>query len=183
MAGIDMGSAGGKRAVNQEINMIPFIDLLMVTIAFLLITAVWVNFSRINANAQVPGANDDVVTPDTPSKDLHVYMTETGFLLVWKQAGTIVSETRVPRPATPADASPRYDDLAAKIAAEWTVHGGHTDPSDRTQDRCVLHTANDVPFREIVAVMDAVHHAKREYNTDSGRKRHQPAFNLAFAAR
>jgi len=43
MGGVDVGEGGGKkRATNSDINMIPFIDLLMCTIAFLLITAVWV---------------------------------------------------------------------------------------------------------------------------------------------
>ena len=43
MGGVDVGGGGkGKRATNSDINMIPFIDLLMCTIAFLLITAVWV---------------------------------------------------------------------------------------------------------------------------------------------
>lgn len=56
MAGVDVGSAkGGKRATNSDINMVPFIDLLFVTIAFLLITAVWVTNSRIEATTQVPG--------------------------------------------------------------------------------------------------------------------------------
>ena len=56
MAGVDVGASGGhKRATNSDINMIPFIDLLMVTIAFLLITAVWVTSSRIDTNAEVPG--------------------------------------------------------------------------------------------------------------------------------
>ena len=37
MGGVDVGESGGKkRATNSDINMIPFIDLLMVTIAFLL---------------------------------------------------------------------------------------------------------------------------------------------------
>ena len=43
--------------------MIPFIDLLMVTISFLLITAVWSHMSRINADAQVPG-------PPRPDQEL-----------------------------------------------------------------------------------------------------------------
>jgi len=52
MGGVDVGGGNGKkRATNSDINMIPFIDLLMVTIAFLLITAVWTTNSRINADA------------------------------------------------------------------------------------------------------------------------------------
>ena len=56
MAGVNIGDGGGrKRAMNSDVNMIPFIDLLMCTIAFLLITAVWVTNSRLNADARVPG--------------------------------------------------------------------------------------------------------------------------------
>ena len=57
MGGVDVGGGGGKgrRATDSEINMIPFIDLLMVTISFLLITAVWSQMARLNADAQVPG--------------------------------------------------------------------------------------------------------------------------------
>ncbi len=184
MAGVDTGSGGGKRPVNQEINMIPFIDLLMVTIAFLLITAVWVSFSRMNADAQIPGPpNEGPITPDQVTKDLHVHLRDGEFVLVWKQGATIVSETRLERPSAPPGQEVRFDDLAAAIAAEWKLHGGHTDPSDRRQDRCVLHTEDNVPFREIVAVMDAVYTAKRDYNLDNGERRRQPVFNMAFASR
>ena len=39
---VDNGGKGGRRSLDTEINMIPMIDLLMVTISFLLITAVWI---------------------------------------------------------------------------------------------------------------------------------------------
>jgi len=57
MGGVDLGTGGGgkRKSVDSEINMIPMIDLLMVTISFLLITAVWTHMARINADAQVPG--------------------------------------------------------------------------------------------------------------------------------
>ena len=82
MGGVDVGSEGGKkRSTNAEINMIPFIDLLMVTIAFLLITAVWVTNSRINADAQVPGPPDPnkELTPTTPEKVLNLHIGESEF--------------------------------------------------------------------------------------------------------
>jgi len=183
MAGIDVGGASGKRAVNRDINMIPFIDLLMVTVAFLLITAVWVDHQRISATAQVPGHEGKGPTEiDNLSKDLHVHMSESDFVLTWKQAGTVVSETRLPRVEV-SDGPPRYDDLAEKIEAEWKLHGGHMDPSDHELDRCVFHSDNDVPFGEIVAVMDAIYDAKRDIALDTGGKRRVAVFNMAFAAR
>ena len=101
MGGVDVDSGGGKkRATNSDINMIPFIDLLMVTIAFLLITAVWTTNNRINADAQVPGPPDPAkeLTPQTPEKVLNLHILEGEFNLVWKQGATVVSEVKVPKP-------------------------------------------------------------------------------------
>jgi biopolymer transport protein ExbD len=180
MAGVDIG-AEGKRNVNQDINMIPFIDLLMVTIAFLLITAVWVSYSRIEANAQMPSPEHgtDIVHP---TKDLHVYLEGQDFVLVWRQADVVVSEARMPRAAIAAGGSVRYDDLAKRIAAEWKQHGSHTDPADRAVDRCVFHSDNDVPFSEIVAVMDAIYSAKREIAFADGSRQTVPVFAMGFAS-
>ena len=182
MAGVNVGGGGGKRAVNQEINMIPFIDLLMVTIAFLLITAVWVTYSRMNANAQIPGPGPgpDVVTP---SKDLHIYSKPGEFVLTWKQGPTVLSETRIPRKSIGDSNTPRYPDLATKITEEWTTHGTHKDPSDRTVDRCVVHSDNQEQFREVVAVMDAIYTAKRDMIFPEGQRKKVPVFNMAFASR
>src|SRR3954470_3995738 len=100
MAGVDVGPQGEhKRATKSDINMVPFIDLLFVTVAFLLITAVWVTNSRIKADAQVPGPPDPhkKLTPHTPGKVLNLPIGENDFVLVWKQGATVVSEVKVPK--------------------------------------------------------------------------------------
>jgi biopolymer transport protein ExbD len=178
MAGVDVGGGGGKRSVNQEINMIPFIDLLLVTIAFLLITAVWVTHSRINANAQLPGPGHGP-TVTHPAKDLHLYSKPGEFVLTWKQGSTVISETRIERKLIQGS----YGDLAKKIAAEWKANGTHKDASDRAVDRCVFHSDNQEPFSEVVAVMDAIYDAKREMVLADGQRRKVPVFNMAFASR
>ena len=182
MAGVDIGGGGGKRAVNQEINMIPFIDLLMVTIAFLLITAVWVTHSRMNANAQIPGPGGGTETP-TPAKDLHLYSKPDSFVLTWKQGSTVISETSIPRQSFGGGDTPHYPDLAKKITEEWKQHGAHRDVADRAVDRAVYHSDNREPFREVVAVMDAIYNAKREMVLANGQRQKVPVFNMAFAAR
>jgi biopolymer transport protein ExbD len=56
MGGISVGEeGGGKKNVNSEIPLIPFIDLLLCCVMFLLVTAVWNQLARINANQQQPG--------------------------------------------------------------------------------------------------------------------------------
>src|SRR5579864_7638731 len=101
MGGVDVGGGGGKRkSLDSEINMIPMIDLLMVTISFLLITAVWTSMARINADAQVPGPPrpDQEVEKQEPEKQLHLEMRSPDkFVLIWKQAGTVISTIDVPR--------------------------------------------------------------------------------------
>jgi biopolymer transport protein ExbD len=187
MGGVDVGTEGGKkRATNSEINMIPFIDLLMVTIAFLLITAVWVTNSRMNADAQVPGPPDPnrELTPQTPEKVLNLHIGENEFGLVWKQGATVVNEIKVPKvPVEFGDRKTvRYPDLAKKIEEEWKQHGGHRDPSDKKLDQCILHSDNRAPFKEIIAVLDALYAPKREMRLPDGVKQ-VPVFNMTFSVR
>lgn len=186
MGGVDVGGGGkGKRATNSDINMVPFIDLLFVTIAFLLITAVWVTNSRINADAQVPGPPDPQkeLTPQTPEKVLNLHILESEFNLVWKQGATVVSEVKVPKPPAEGDKLIRYTELAKKIESEWTAQGGHRDPSDKKIDQCILFTDNRLPFKEIIAVLDALYMPKRDMKFPDGSTKKVPVFNMTFSVR
>jgi biopolymer transport protein ExbD len=190
MAGVDVGEAGGcKRATNSDINMVPFIDLLLTTIAFLLITAVWVTNSRIAADAQVPGQDTckEERCETQTDKVLHVNVGESDFELVWKQAGTVVSQIHVPRApfaaGTPDAQVVRYPELARAITKEWSERGTHRDPSDRKPDQAVLHTDNRTPFKELVAVLDALNNTQRDLKLPDGKTAKIPAFNPTFAVR
>ena len=44
-----------KKVLDFEVNLIPFIDLLSVSICFLLITAVWMNVGSMNVKQAVGG--------------------------------------------------------------------------------------------------------------------------------
>jgi biopolymer transport protein ExbD len=189
MGGVDVGGGGkGKRkSLDSEINMIPMIDLLMVTISFLLITAVWTHMARINADAQVPGPpRPDVEQEKTePEKQLHLEMTsEDKFVLVWKQGATTVDSIDVPRKDDVTMQGSvevvRYPDLAAKIESEWKAKGQHSNPTDRKLDQAILHTDNKTEFKYIIGVIDAVYQTHREIQ--NGPKTEKlPAFNITFA--
>src|SRR5579862_6906679 len=136
MGGVDLGTGGGgkRKSVDSEINMIPMIDLLMVTISFLLITAVWTHMARINADAQVPGPPRPDVEQEKiePEKQLHVEMrAEDHFTLIWKQGSTTVDSIDVPRKEDDIKGqggvvtAVRFPDLAAKIETEWKSKGQH----------------------------------------------------------
>jgi biopolymer transport protein ExbD len=190
MGGVDVGDGGGKkRATNSDINMIPFIDLLMCTIAFLLITAVWVTNSRINADAQVPGPPDPnkELHPETPEKVLHLHIGENEFSLVWKQGATVVSENKVPKTPVELESGEggkvlKYPDLAKKIEDEWKQQKQHFDVADKKLDQCTLYSDNRTPFRELIAVIDALYSPKREMKLGPDVKK-VPVFNMTFSVR
>jgi hypothetical protein len=169
--------------------MIPMIDLLMVTISFLLITAVWTHMSRINADAQVPGPPrpDQEIDKVEPEKQLHVEMRQPDhFTLIWKQGGQIVTTIDVPRKDNAEKVGGgqarviRYPDLAAKIESEWKTVGQHRDPSDKKFDQAILHTDNETQYSNIIGVIDAIYQPKRGY-TVGGKNQQMPAFNVTFA--
>lgn len=156
MAGVDVGGGGRKRTINADINMIPFIDLLMVTVAFLLITAVWVTNSRLDANALVPG--DPGPSPPDPMRTLHLAVGAENYTLTWKDQNVVVSEVTFPK--NDADTSKR--ELKDRIATEWRERGNHRNVDDLKTDLLILHTDNRMPYGEIAEVMDAVASTKRE---------------------
>jgi biopolymer transport protein ExbD len=167
---------GARRALDSELNMVPFIDLLMVTIAFLLVTAVWTQMARIEADAQVPGAGP--ARGDDEAR-LHVEMTDPSkIVLHWNVGRTVVRTREVPRWLAAESGGPRFPELAAALGDEWRAAGSHRLPSDGAFDEIVLHTANDARYAEIVGAMDAAHAVEREC---SGGKRCS-AFRVVFAA-
>ena len=55
MAGIQVGQGHGRRAVDHEIPLVPFVDLLLCCVMFLLVTAVWNRLAAIESSVDRPG--------------------------------------------------------------------------------------------------------------------------------
>jgi biopolymer transport protein ExbD len=181
MGGVSTGGGGkgGKRSVDQEINMVPFIDLLMVTISFLLITAVWSSMARLNANAQVPSPQKKSEKEQKPKEKepavLHVRVSdkEKKFILQW-QAGTKTDD--IVSLDMEADASGRYPKLEEEIKkayvsgqgpqnlygddATWTDSQAN-DHGANALNQAILHVDNAFPFSEVVKVIDAIYVPRR----------------------
>jgi biopolymer transport protein ExbD len=176
---------GGRRALDSEINMIPMIDLLMVTISFLLITAVWSHMARLNADAQIPSPMVPTTPPSPPSRQLSVEMASPDkFVLVWREGPNVLGSAEIPRREVVSHEGAvrvvRFPELAAKIESQWAVLGAHRSPSDRRFDQAVLHTDNATPYATLVGVMDAISQVKRPL--DVGNKVESvSAYNLTFS--
>lgn len=184
MAGIDVGGHGGRRSTNHEIPLIPFIDFLLCLVAFLLVTAVWSQMARINADARVPGPPKDEPPEEIKKeKQLHVEMRgEQKFQLIWKEGNTVVNTIDVLKKQVPIGdkGDYHYPELARKISDEWKANGSHRAPTDLKLDQAVLHSDNSTPFSDIVAVIDAIYAPKRDYST-AGKTEKLPSFNVTFA--
>jgi hypothetical protein len=188
MAGLDVEARGGRgrKSVDSEINMIPMIDLLMVTISFLLITAVWSHMARVDADAAVPGPLSPIDDPPlAPEAQLHVLMASPDrFMLAWKQGTTTIDSMELAR--TEAGSAQReahglrFPELAAKVESEWRSKGRHSRPTDPTFDRAVVHTGDATEFADIVAVIDAVSSPRRPVIL-GGKQATVPAFHVVFA--
>src|SRR5260221_10588076 len=69
---------GGKKPLDAELNLVPFIDLLSCCIAFLLITAVWTQIAglQVASSGGVPDPQKQETTID-----VKLLLTEKGYAL------------------------------------------------------------------------------------------------------
>jgi hypothetical protein len=172
MAGISVaGAKSGRRSYDHTLPLVPFIDFMVCLIAFLIVTAVWTQAARINATGKVPG--NLLGLPPEPPKELHLIASGRGFDLRWQQGATVLESQHVPRVEVRVGAEPRFPALSEAITKEWQAQGVHRAPGDQQLDRAVLHVPNDLPFAEIVALLDALHAPRRGKTT---------AFDVALAA-
>lgn len=82
MGGISVGGGhGGKKSVDSEIPLVPFIDLLLCCVMFLLVTAVWNQLARINANQQQPGQSAPNEPPPEEKIKVVLQVSSSGFVL------------------------------------------------------------------------------------------------------
>ena len=168
--------------------MIPMIDLLMVTISFLLITAVWTHMARINADAQVPGPPRPDVEQEKiePEKQLHVMMqADDKFVLVWKQGSTTVDSIDVPRKDVIIDGKVPSKSSASRTLPPRSRASGRPRASTRTRrdrklDQAILHTDNKTEFKYIIGVIDAMYAVHRDMQLGAKTEK-MPAFNITFA--
>jgi biopolymer transport protein TolR len=140
MAQIDGGSRG-KRAVNVELNLVPFIDLMSVLITFLLITAVWTQVSMIQIGSSLYAKKDDSKQPPqlTPNADvaLKVDVKLDGYVLT---VGTqIISLPKV---------NAVYD-AQGLIAQLQRVKQLYPEKIDG-----IVSMSDDVPYENLVGTMD-----------------------------
>lgn len=138
MASISTGGGhGGKKAVDHEIPLIPFIDLLLCCIMFLLVTAVWNQLASVEAHLDHPGPTGMDEAP--PAQPIAVLVQASGYLLT-SDAG---DEVRIPLASEGS-----YDTaaLGEHLAARRRI--------DPNQTQAVVSADDGVQYATVVETMD-----------------------------
>ena len=83
MASIDThsGGGGGRRAVDAEIPLVPFIDLLLCCVMFLLVTAVWNKLAAVEATT-ADTASETAQNETPPPPRPYLELTRAGLSVV-----------------------------------------------------------------------------------------------------
>jgi biopolymer transport protein ExbD len=147
---VQSGGKGGKKNVDSEINMVPFIDLLVVTISFLIITAVWTQLERLNATQQTPGQAQQMDQPQEERIRLILQINDAGFTLA-DTAGT-----RIPIPKQGG----AYD---VNRLGEELRNVKRQDPNRRD---LIVSPEDGVKYQDIISAMDIALRDSDDRDTD-----------------
>ena len=71
---------GGRRSLEAPVNLIPYIDLMTTIITFLMMTAVWIQVSALDVQAESLATDKQVVQEQLP-KPISIVIDEKGFVV------------------------------------------------------------------------------------------------------
>ncbi len=142
MAGVSVGGGhGGKKSVDHNIPLVPFIDLLLCCVMFLLVSAVWNQLARIDANQQQPGQPSmDSPPPEEPQIKLILQVQKSGFVL----ATTAGERTEIPKSGDSYD----IEELTKKLKERRELEPNKKDITVAPED--------GVLYVDVVKAMDTV---------------------------
>jgi biopolymer transport protein TolR len=137
------GAPWGRKLLNSELNLVPFIDLLSCLISFLLITAVWTQTSKVHAQTTGSLASNE----PTPEAAIRLVLTGTGFALTMEGVSSEILRTH---PA-PLSTTPGGYDLKALSERLSEVKTRLPD-----QHSITVAAEDGVSFEDLAATIDAV---------------------------
>jgi biopolymer transport protein ExbD len=134
---VDSGNKSGKKPLNADLNLVPYIDLLTCMVAFLLITAVWSQLARLNIHQKGQGQAGEDTPPEKVFK-LIVLVNGDGFNLVAEQ-----DQQPIPKKGESYDFEKLSDELKK-------IKDGHPDKTD-----IQVASEDTIKFETLIKTMDA----------------------------
>lgn len=138
---VDTGSKSGKKPLNADLNLVPYIDLLTCMVAFLLITAVWTQLSRLQAQQKGQGQAGEEAPPVQQEK-ITVVVNQEGFNLVVGQ-----DQTPIPKKGTEYD----FEKLGGELKKAKDTRPDKNDVTVASEDQIIF----DVLLRTMDTVLTA----------------------------
>jgi len=132
---------GGKKALDAEINLVPFIDLLSCCISFLLITAVWTQIAGLQISSS--GGPPEPQQNQEATIDLKLLLTEKGYTITMPGA-----QVDIPKIAG-VDGQPAFD---RKTLSEKLKTLKSTLPD---QSAITVEPEDAVAYDDLVSTVDA----------------------------
>jgi len=137
---VDSGGKGGRKSVDANVNMVPMIDLLISVIAFLLMTAVWVQSGSLQA-VQPRGAPSPDTQPETQPDQLKIIINPNALQVFLTAADR--------RDISSPDRSRRMEELRTVLRQRFEAN--------RSQREVWLQPDSEVPYNDIISVMDVIY--------------------------
>ncbi len=137
--GMELGTkTKGKRSLDAALNLVPFIDLMAVTIVFLIMSAVWTQLGSLHASA-APPSGPPLTSPD----ERPVTVLFTLKTLTLQVGGSVIATLPVSR-----------DDRGKLLLAELGRHLDELKAQLPDQASVSLNTEDAVAYEDLVRVMD-----------------------------
>jgi biopolymer transport protein ExbD len=140
---VDTGG-GGKKGVDVDINLVPFIDMMSCLVAFLLITAVWTNLAQI-AGKPKGLANQSQTPPADPNKPYVSVLVATDSVWVGISTG---DRTQIKKLAQDYD----WESVRTKLAELKGLIGN--DSAGNPREDIEVAAEDGVTYQQIIAAMD-----------------------------
>lgn len=152
MASVNTGpgqSSNGKKSLDAELNLVPFIDLLSMCICFLLMTAVWIQVGSVQVKQS--HGTDAAATPNK-SFEIEVKMTkrDNAEVILKTTAGKVQKKVVV----SGANEEEFHTKFIQNVTDLVNSLGG-AEPFKMVSSSMV-HTHPEVPYGEMVAVLDGL---------------------------
>ena len=131
-------SSGGKKQLNVELNLVPFIDLLTCLICFLLMAAVWIQIGKISVTQSGQGAPAEQTPEQRQRLNLVVAITPQGYLVTGN--GTTIADI--------LKKDNEYDSKALGTKLK-EIHGQFPDKND-----IVVMSEDSINYQVLIDTMD-----------------------------
>jgi biopolymer transport protein ExbD len=143
--GAAVGAEGGKKSVNVDLNIVPFIDLMSCLTAFLLVTAVWVNIAQINIQPKGKNRDTQQVQQDDETVTLSVLVQSDR---IWVGLSRVNEFQEIPKKGDLQDWEKLETTLKEHKASAFFADRSNIEVAGEST------TQAPVPYQDVIQTMD-----------------------------